>query len=106
MVRIDSVTDAPVELRMTVEALLAEPLAYIDRHGVYRAPFGTAEKVARAVCQAHAQRVLAEIARERDTHHKVLLTGRTKSQERAIRTKSPEPPSNSGSQNKHRRRTW
>ena len=75
VLRIERVADAAAELRMSVEALLAEPLAYLDRHGVYRAPFGTAEKIARAVCQTDAQRVLAEIARDRDAHHKALLTG-------------------------------
>ncbi len=75
VLRIERVADAAAELRMTLDELLAEPLSYLDRHGVYRAPFATAEKMARAVCRADAQRVLAEIARERDAHHKALLTG-------------------------------
>ncbi len=54
---------------------MVEPLSYLDRHGVYRAPFATAEKIARVVCRADARRVLSEIARERDAHHKALLTG-------------------------------
>lgn len=75
ILRIDRIADAAVELRMTLDVLLAEPLAYLDRYGVYRAPFGTAENIAREVCRRHGTRVLGAVAQERDAYHKALLTG-------------------------------
>lgn len=50
-------------------------MSYVDRHGVYRAPYASAEKIARGVCRQNAQRVLAATVQEREAYHEALLTG-------------------------------
>lgn len=55
--------------------LLAEPHAYVDRFGTYRAPFPVAARVARFCCQRYAQDVLRCVAAEEDALRQATVSG-------------------------------
>jgi len=52
------------DLGFEPQALLAEPLAFVDRHGEYVAPWPVARRVAERVAQRYADVVLAHVAKE------------------------------------------
>ncbi len=52
------------DLGLDAGALLSEPLAFVDRHGVFVAPWAVARRIAMRVAERHAHLVLAKVDRE------------------------------------------
>ena len=75
LLRVEDLADAARALRMQPEDLLAEPLAFVDRHGVYWAPFATAQRIALVLCRQDPQRVLAKVQKEEEALRETLVTG-------------------------------
>jgi hypothetical protein len=69
---IDDLEAAATRLGLAAEELLSEPLAFVDRSGEYRAPFGVAVKVAGLCCQRFAGEVLGYL-REREVELRTQL---------------------------------
>lgn len=63
----------PAALGLDEQGLLSEPGAFVDRQGVYRAPFASAERLAKLLCQRFPRDVLADIRRDED-HHRWVVT--------------------------------
>ena len=55
---------ALADLDVDVDELLAAPDAFVDRHGVYHAPWPVTLQLAHAVIAKYADRVLAEVAKD------------------------------------------
>lgn len=80
---IDDLEAASERLGLDTPGLIAEPLAHVDRLGVYRAPFGVAVKVARRCCRRFGGEVLRRVEeRERELQGE-LATGRLASWDEA-----------------------
>ena len=70
---IDDLGAASERLGLDAGALLAEPLAHVDRSGVYRAPFGVAVEVARQFCRRFGGEVLRRVEeRERKLRGEIV----------------------------------
>lgn len=55
---------------------MKQPHAYVDREGIYRAPFPVAERLAHWVCEHHARSVLNHVHLEEAKIREAILTGR------------------------------
>jgi hypothetical protein len=62
-------------LGSSVEELLTKPLSYVDRFGVYKAPFGVAVKVAKRLCKRFTVAVLRHIRDEEDGLKREIVSG-------------------------------
>jgi len=62
-------------LGLDKEEMLAEPYAYVDRSGWYKAPFQTAVKVAKHCCQRFPQEVLGRVQKDEDKLRQELVSG-------------------------------
>jgi hypothetical protein len=60
-------------LGLDKEEMLAEPYAFVDRSGWYKAPFQTAVKVAKHCCQRFPREVLGRIKRDEDELRQELV---------------------------------
>jgi hypothetical protein len=60
-----------------VVRLRQEPLAFVDRHGTYVAPWAVARGVAHAIAELYAERVLARVAAEETVLRQEAHLGRT-----------------------------
>ena len=70
---IDDLGAAAERLGLDADGLLAEPLAHVDRSGVYRAPFGVAVEVARQFCRRFGGEVLRRVEeRERKLRGEIV----------------------------------
>jgi hypothetical protein len=70
---IDDLEAAAARLGLDADGLLAEPSSYVNRAGVYRAPFGVAVKVARQCCRNFGGEALRHVE-ERELRGE-LVTG-------------------------------
>lgn len=57
--------------------LRQEPLAFVDRHGTYVAPWPVARGLARRIAELYAERILTRIAEEETMLRQEALLGRT-----------------------------
>lgn len=57
------------------EGMLAEPHAFVDRFGCYKAPFRTAVGVARRCCERFPREILGRIRKEEDELRRELVSG-------------------------------
>jgi hypothetical protein len=64
MVEVSDLSAVAKDLGFDAGDLLNEPLAFIDRHGKYIAPWAVARRIAMRVAERHAERVLAHVAKE------------------------------------------
>lgn len=55
--------------------LLAEPYAFVDRHGAYFAAIGTAERIARICCARYPEAILSEIAADEAADREASING-------------------------------
>jgi hypothetical protein len=62
-------------LSLDKEEMLAEPYAFVDRSGWYKAPFQTAVKVAKHCCQEFPREVLGRIRKDEDELRQELVSG-------------------------------
>lgn len=60
------------------EALLAEPLHFIESDGAYWAPFQAAERLAQAICKRTPEMVLARIRKQEDELTRDITSGKYK----------------------------
>lgn len=68
--------DATVRrLGLDKEEMLAEPQAFVDRAGWYKAPFQTAVKVAKHCCRQFSREVLGRIKEDEDELRQELVSG-------------------------------
>jgi hypothetical protein len=73
LIRMEDPERAAEEFGLTVRALLQQPLAFIDRFGVYRAPFDAGEWLAQYFCTTRPERVLRALdAEERALREAVI----------------------------------
>lgn len=70
--RLDVLTGA---LGLSAEELLAEPGAFMDRFGEYKAPFGTAPRLAKLCCRRFAAEIIAYLQAEEDALRQAAVTG-------------------------------
>ena len=66
---------AALRLGLDEEKMLAEPHAFVDRSGWYKAPFRTAVKVAKHCCQRFPREVLKRIRKEENESRRELISG-------------------------------
>lgn len=72
---IDDLEAAATRFGLDADGLLAEPSSYVNRAGVYRAPFGVAVKVDRQCCRSFGGEALRRVEeRERELRGE-LVTG-------------------------------
>lgn len=64
LVRVENIEAAASDLGLEKSDLLAEPFAFVDRFGVYFAPWPVAYTLARRVAVVFAEQVLADIGKE------------------------------------------
>ena len=62
-------------LDLDKEEMLAEPYAFVDRSGWYKAPFRTAVKVAKHCCRRFPREVLGRIQKDEDELRQELVSG-------------------------------
>lgn len=67
--------DTTTGIGLDTEALLAEPNAFIDRFGEYKAPFQAAVQVAKQCCERFAQDVLRYVKVEEDALQDAVVSG-------------------------------
>ncbi len=68
--------DAVVQrLGLDKEEMLAEPHAFVDRSGWYKAPFRTAVEVAKHCCRRSPREVLGRLKKEEDELRQELVSG-------------------------------
>jgi hypothetical protein len=67
--------EAARRLSLDKEEMLAEPNAFVDRSGWYKAPFRTAVKVAKHCCQRFPREVLSRIKKDEDELRQELVSG-------------------------------
>ena len=67
------VDDQAHQLGLDAEELKAEPHAYVDRCGVYKAPFPVADKVARHCCRRFGREILAALAEDEEKLRRDLV---------------------------------
>ena len=72
---LDDLDSSTIETGLSREQLLAEPHAFIDRHGSYVAPFQTAERVAREVCRRFTDVVVTYVERQEEEYHRKMIMG-------------------------------
>lgn len=72
---IQNLKAAARRLGLDKEELLAEPLAYVERSGWYKAPFRTALKVAKHCCRRFPREVLGRIEKDEDELRQELVSG-------------------------------
>lgn len=75
LVTIDNLDAVCTLLGTSREALLAEPYAFVDRFGEYKAPFPTAVRVAILCCQRFASDVLQYVGKEEEALQTAVATG-------------------------------
>jgi hypothetical protein len=68
--------EAARRLGLDKEEMLAEPYAYVDRSGWYKAPFQTAVKVAKHCCRQFPRETLGHITEEVDELRQELVSGK------------------------------
>jgi len=76
-VRIENIEEVASDLHMDASALLVEPFAFVDRFGVYFAPWSVAYTLVRRVATVFAQQVLAEVGKEERELQEGTHGGRT-----------------------------
>lgn len=59
----------------TPEELMAAPHAFVDRDGMYVAPFSTALQIAKRYCTQHPERIIAQIKQQVQAYSKAAQTG-------------------------------
>jgi hypothetical protein len=62
-------------LGLDKEEMLAEPYAYVERSGWYKAPFQTAVKVAKHCCRQFPREVLGRVKKDEDELRQELVSG-------------------------------
>lgn len=55
--------------------LVAEPLAFIDRHGTYHGSFSTALRIAQRLCKQHPERIITDLKLDIQAYKKAAKTG-------------------------------
>jgi hypothetical protein len=72
---IENLPATATRLGLDAEVLLAEPYAYIDRFGDYKAPFPVAVRVAQHCCRRFTWEVLHHIKAEEDSIRRAVISG-------------------------------
>ncbi|MCL5960062.1 MAG: hypothetical protein M1358_12260 [Chloroflexi bacterium] len=72
---IDDLDVAVPMLGLSRDELLAEPYAFIDRFGEYKAPFQVALRIAKLCCQRFAHDILSYVNEEDDAHRQAVSYG-------------------------------
>ena len=62
-------------LGLDKEEMLAEPHAFVDRSGWYKAPFKSAVKVAKHCCRQFPREILSRIKKDEDDLRQELVAG-------------------------------
>lgn len=75
LLEIDDLEHTATRLGISRADLLAEPFAFIDREGTYKAPFATAERLARHCCTRFPKEILQRINREEEANRRAIVTG-------------------------------
>lgn len=73
---IRSLRETARRLGLQPENLLAEPHAYVDRFGDFKAPWHVALRVAQHCCRSFPEKVLRHVGREEDELGEQVATGR------------------------------
>ena len=72
---IENLDAATRRLGLDKEEMLAEPYAFVDRSGWYKAPFRTAVKLAKHCCRRFSREVLGRIKKDEDELRQKLVSG-------------------------------
>jgi hypothetical protein len=75
LLAIQNLHAAARRLGLDEEEMLAEPHAYVERSGWYKAPFGTALKVAKHCCRRFPREILGRIKKDEDELRQELVSG-------------------------------
>lgn len=73
---IDDLAGVAAELGSDADAVFGEPLAFVDRHDRYVAPWPVALRLARRLAERHADEVVAAVAKEEAELQAEALNGR------------------------------
>jgi hypothetical protein len=75
LLAIQDLDAATRRLDLDKEEMLAEPYAFVERSGWYKAPFRTAVKVAKHCCRRFPREVLGRIQKDEDELRQELVSG-------------------------------
>lgn len=75
LLAIQNLHAAARRLGLDEEEMLAEPHAYVERSGWYKAPFRTALKVAKHCCRRFPREILGRIKKDEDELRQELVSG-------------------------------